>query len=67
MTGIEGGGCISPLHSIIQLQRDGESKEELGEEGAYPLDHGFRFDCCLCTNECLKEGVPGFHTSSSNT
>ena len=33
MTGREEGGRISPLHSIIQLQRDGERRGERREGG----------------------------------
>ena len=59
MTGREGPGCISPLHSIIQLQRDQERSGEGGEGGgASPLDHGFQcehqFGCCLCTNSMFR-------------
>ena len=37
MTGREGGGgCISPLHSIIQLQRDGEGRGERRVGGHLP-------------------------------
>ena len=63
MTGREGVGLHIPVaFNNTIAKRRGEGR---GKEGASPLDHGFQFDCCLCTNECLKEGGPGFHTSSS--
>ena len=52
MTGRGGGGCISPFHRIIQLQRDGQRKGGGGR--TFPLDHGFHFDYRLNMNECLK-------------
>ena len=66
MTGREGGGAYPRAFNNTLAKRRGKERGEEGG-GASPLDNSFQFDCCLCTNECLKEGGPGSHTSNSNT